>query len=323
MKMKRLLAWLLVFVICFLMTACGSGESPFTDLNFGEDILSAKGPILYRVTDNMGNTAWLFGSIHIGREDFYPLPEHVLRAFDGADSLAVEMDIIAFEKDMAQQMQMTQTMMYRDGTTIRDHIPEELYTKAVEVLQEGGYYMSMLDRFAPVMWSSMIDSMLYEQLGINIQLGVDRHLLERAYSANKEILEVESAQLQYSIMAGFSDELQALLLEGSLETYEMPELAKAQIASMLDAWQSGDEAELGTVLDTEQQNLSADEMWLYEEYRTALIKNRNLSMTAYAENALRSGKEVFICVGAAHVVGDGAMAQLLAQRGYTVQRVTQ
>ena len=44
-------------------------------------------------------------------------------------------------------------------------------------------------------------------------------------------------------------------------------------------------------------------------------------MTDFAEDALASGKEVFICVGAAHIVGDGAMAQLLAQRGYTVTLV--
>jgi uncharacterized protein YbaP (TraB family) len=45
-------------------------------------------------------------------------------------------------------------------------------------------------------------------------------------------------------------------------------------------------------------------------------------MADYAEEALKSGKEIFICVGAAHVVGEGAVADLLAQRGYTVELVT-
>ena len=44
-------------------------------------------------------------------------------------------------------------------------------------------------------------------------------------------------------------------------------------------------------------------------------------MTDFAEDALASGDEVFICVGAAHVVGEGAMADLLAKRGYTVTLV--
>ena len=41
----------------------------------------------------------------------------------------------------------------------------------------------------------------------------------------------------------------------------------------------------------------------------------------FAEQALSSGKEIFICVGAAHIVGDGAVADLMSQRGYTVERV--
>jgi uncharacterized protein YbaP (TraB family) len=44
-------------------------------------------------------------------------------------------------------------------------------------------------------------------------------------------------------------------------------------------------------------------------------------MTEYAEEALKSGKEIFICVGAAHVVGEGAMAEQLRDLGYTVEIV--
>jgi uncharacterized protein YbaP (TraB family) len=44
-------------------------------------------------------------------------------------------------------------------------------------------------------------------------------------------------------------------------------------------------------------------------------------MADYAEEAVESGKEVFICVGAAHVVGEGAMADLLEERGYKVELV--
>lgn len=61
---------------------------------------------------------------------------------------------------------------------------------------------------------------------------------------------------------------------------------------------------------------------MYVEYNDAMMVQRNLAMADYAEEALASGKEVFICVGAAHVVGEGAMADLLAQRGYTVERIT-
>ena len=44
-------------------------------------------------------------------------------------------------------------------------------------------------------------------------------------------------------------------------------------------------------------------------------------MTDYAVDALASGEEIFICVGAAHVVGDGAIADNLRELGYTVEVV--
>ena len=44
-------------------------------------------------------------------------------------------------------------------------------------------------------------------------------------------------------------------------------------------------------------------------------------MTAFVEDSLASGEEVFVCVGAAHVVGNGAMVELLRDSGYTVTLV--
>lgn len=60
-------------------------------------------PLLYKVTDGDGNVIWLFGSIHVGRDDYYPLPEYVLDAYEGSDALAVELDAVAFENDMTAQ----------------------------------------------------------------------------------------------------------------------------------------------------------------------------------------------------------------------------
>ena len=52
-----------------------------------------------------------------------------------------------------------------------------------------------------------------------------------------------------------------------------------------------------------------------------MIADRNVFMTDYAENVLNSDDEVFICVGAAHVIGNGGIVDLLSQRGYQVELV--
>lgn len=52
-----------------------------------------------------------------------------------------------------------------------------------------------------------------------------------------------------------------------------------------------------------------------------MLIDRNLGMADFVEDALASGDEVFVCVGAAHVVGKDALVELLRERGYTVELV--
>ena len=325
MKMKRLLALLLALIMCFMMVACGN-DSDKDDGDSKKGSSASRNedsaPLLYRVTDDDGNVIWLFGSIHVGREDYYPLPDYVLDAFDGSDSLAVELDVIAFEKDTRLQFDALSAMVYNDGTKIKDHISAELYEEAVELLTEYDYYVSLLDMYCPAFWSSALDSLLVEEIGVKTDLGIDRHLINRAYDADKEIIDIESAKFQYEMLADFDDEVQALLLESSVESFKDKEKTAAELKEMMDLWASGDEEAFARYLTETDDSMTASEKRAYERYQQALVTDRNLNMADFAEEALLSGDEVFICVGAAHIVGDGALADLLDRRGYTVELIT-
>ena len=286
-----------------------------------ENVTSQVSPLLYKVTDTNGNTAWLFGSIHIGEEYFYPLPEYVISAYEGADALAVEFDTVAFKKDLAAQMEMAKKMYYQDGTTIKDHISEEVYNKAVKVMEDCEMYASYMDLLYPIMWSQLIENTIYEKLGINYDLGIDQHMLERAYKDGKKILNVESAEFQYSMLANYSDPLQSLLLEEAIASYYAQDEVKATADEMLSIWAGGDEQVFRDYLNQEQEFETQEEADLYAEYTKAMDTDRNIGMADFVEDALASGEEVFVCVGAAHVMGADAMVKLLRDRGYTVTLV--
>lgn len=318
--MKRLLSLLLSLVLCFALIACNGSRGDFGDPSTPEGDGSA-GPLLYKVTDEEGNIVWLFGSIHVGRDDFYPLPDYVLDAFEGSDALAVEADIVSFENDMSAQMEAMKLFVYSDGSKITDHVSDEIYKTAVEILKENSTYMAMLDYYNASFWSSLIDSCLYLQLEIDTENGIDRHLMELATETGKEIREVESVMFQYRMLSGFSEELQAMLLESSVAQYSNLSAAGAELDAMMDLWVSGNEKAFADYLEASPEFETIQEAALYTEYNNAMITERNESMTEYAIDALASGDEVFICVGAAHVVGEGAMADLLAEAGYTVELV--
>ena len=320
--LKRWIAILLAIVMCFALAACNEAEEKDkkkTDRKETREPTST--PILYKVTDDDGDVIWLFGSIHVGLEEYYPLPDYVMDAFEGSDALAVEFDIVAYQEDMQAQTAALTALMYTDGTTIADHIPAELYEKAVKIIDENSMYVSAYDMYCPVLWSSMLDNIIIEKTGVETDLGVDMHMINLAYDCDKPVLNVESPELQYNLMAGFSEELQIMLLEKSVENFERYNLYGMAMNMLMKTWMTGDEETLVLMLNEESQLGTERERELYAEYCDALITQRNLSMTQYAEDALESGDELFICVGAAHIVGPDAMADLLAERGYTVERI--
>lgn len=318
--MSKRLSALLILAIC-LTLLCGcvnAGDTPTEPPS--EVAESTITPLLYKVTDNNGNVIWLFGSIHVGMDSYYPLPRYVTDAFTGSDALAVEVDIVRMELDLIGQFKYLGMLAYPDGSSLSEHIPEETYNRAVAILEENGMYNALLDKYMPAFWWSSIESLTYEKLDAKANLGIDRHLLKQARQQEKEIREVESAEFQYQLMGSFSPELQLLLLESAITGYDNLTETEAAVEEMMNLWASGDEAAFSAYL-SEEEDVPSEEAELYEEYNNSLITQRNLSMTEYAVEALESGDEVFICVGAAHIVGPGAMAENLRQLGYTVELV--
>lgn len=52
-----------------------------------------------------------------------------------------------------------------------------------------------------------------------------------------------------------------------------------------------------------------------------MINNRNTDMTDVVDNYFKEGKNVFVVVGAAHIVGENGLANELANLGYNVNLI--
>lgn len=325
--MKKLLSLLLVLVMCLSFVACGTNNETATADTATTEATTApvsKGstPLLYKATSDNGGEVWLFGSIHVGNDDMYPLPDYVNNAYNEADSLAVEVDVIDMEENAMDYIADYQKVMYLDGTTIKDHISEDLYNDAVKILEDNDYYTSMLDYYYPSMWSSFIEVFEYENSGYDSKKGIDMHLLNLAKENKKNIVEIESASSQITLLGEFSEELQILQLEEVVAGYNTEE-SKTYLKDLVSAWTSGNEESITAIIceDSSSEDYTEEEMKLLEEYNQKMLVDRNILMTDFAEKALKDGDSVFICVGTAHIVGEGAMVDLLRDRGYTVEIV--
>lgn len=336
--MKKVLCLLIVLSLCFSVASCGKNDDEkvtesetvidtANDTNeeteeTKEDNVEAPSidrtnysPLLYKISDE-DSTVYLFGSIHVGTENMYPLPEYVENAYNDSQVLAVECDIVEFEKDTSAITSLLTSAMYLDGTTIADHVPEEVYEKAKTILEEQNTYNSMLDYYQPYIWTDLISTFSYTDLGYDLNIGIDKNFLEDAKENGKKISEIESVEFQYNMMLSFSPELQLMLLEEAVEDYDS-DVTEKQISELVKAWAEGNMDEISN----DVSEYSDEELKLYEEFSEKMVTNRNIGMTKYAKGALTDDKNVFICVGALHIVGEGGVVDLLEKDGYTVELV--
>lgn len=330
MRKRRIFVFMSLFLcLAAVMSACTIERAPrkgiettsvweMTDSGTLPPESGKSGRLFWEVTDPQdGGTLYLLGSIHTADASIYPMPDIVMEAFLNADLLAVEVDIVAMEADLAEMTELSRLMIYDDGTTIRDHIPQEVYDAAKALLSENGMYNFTYDYMKPALWSSMLDLLTSDAAGLTEDYGVDRYFLSLAHESGMRIYELESARLQYEMLTGFSDGLSALILETALSDRE------AQVREMLElyeVWKSGDFEAFSLYMLEEPEELSAEEQLLYEEYTNAMLHERNAGMAEKAAELIESGETCFYIVGAGHMVGETGLVAALERAGYIVEQ---
>jgi len=298
--MKKIIA----AVLTMLMVFCGCVPA-----------LAGARPLLYRVEDEAGHRIYLLGTIHIGRESMYPLSAAVEAAYDEAEILAVELDVVAYRNNFLKSLLSTAKLTYGLFDSADRHLSPEVYAMGVEKLGLPEY---TLRRLRPGAWLSLAENWMYEQTGLSAELGVDMHLLGRAHADGKQIDELEGYDSQMAVMLGLPDEIVDLQLQSTLK---YPHVSGLSLKLMLQAWENGDERTLTRYVQTDTSALPGELREVYQEFLDMMYHDRDSGFEEQARAYLKAGKTVLLAVGAAHIVGPGALADRLAQAGYTVTEI--
>ncbi len=257
--------------------------------------------------------AYLLGSIHFAQDDFYPLNAAIEDAFSNSGTLVVEVDV-----DDANPLELQKKMlavgMYQDGRKLSDTLPPEALAKLKSFAAERGFPFVLLDSMKPWFASLMISVMELQRLGYDPEQGVDKHFLDLAKTRKMPVHPLETADFQIGLLSGFPDDLQNEFIEYTLEYLDrIPD----DVAGMVSAWKSGDEAAMEELL------LKAEnEDKRYQEVFERIFYRRNADMANKIGALVDSGGTWFVVVGAGHLIGDRGVVSLLGQReGVKVSRV--
>jgi len=266
---------------------------------------------LWRV-DSITNHVWLFGTIHAGKPQWYPLPPAVGEAFDDSTALVVEADIT----DKAKMEESAPAMAYAKPDSLAKHVPPGDYERFLGVLPRYGIPEAQVAQMKPFIAASLLVFAEWTRLGYLPQLGVDEYLLEGAKVAHKPILELEGVAEQAKLMDSLADAQALTILEGTLDAIEKGYAAR-QIEDTVRAWHVGDE------------DLMLEAVRRYDEkvkgaadYEEKFVWSRHGPMLDKISNWLdHSNGPRFVAVGALHLLGPRGLVEGLRARGYTVKRI--
>ena len=141
--------------------------------------------------------------------------------------------------------------------------------------------------------------------------GVDAFFHTRAVGDGKAEGQLETVQEQIGFIAamgeGNESEFILLSLKDLAETGDVME-------DMIGAWRSGD-AEGLSELFVEEMKVEAPAL-----YDTLLLQ-RNLKWVPQIDSMLQDADTEFVLVGAAHLVGENGLLDLLSQKGYEINQL--
>lgn len=271
--------------------------------------------LFWKVTAENGTEVYLFGSIHVGTEDMYPLPPEIEDAFKKCDSLVVEADAEGGDPAELQQLVMSKGM-YGEGDSLKKHVSKENWAKLKKYCDKEGVPLDQLKPMKPWLVAVQLQASAMQKLGLEATYGIDRHFIIKAKKkAKKPVLQLESAEMQIGLLAGFADDLQEKFL---MSTVDEQAKGKEGIDALLDAWKKGDEAKM-----LEQSTKGVKENPEFKPVMEKLNDERNVGMAKKIEEWL-SAKEKnskFVVVGSLHLLGDKGLVKILeATKKYKVER---
>ncbi len=308
-RIVRLAAFTLFIAVAFVLSSCGSAASP---VSAPEKAVSSSPLFMWHVehSDMPGKDVHMVGSVHAGTPEFYPLDPVFAEALKGSEVLLVEIDRSQMEPSLVSRM-IAKHGILPEGESLSDHISVETMDKLVALLDSLGIPVKTVDRMRPWTAGITLAVLAIHLAGLDPSLGIDVHLMARADADGIPIVGLETVEQQLQIFSVLSTEQQELFL---VDTMDDMEDAASTIALLAQAWQDGDvEFMEEFILEEAEPHMEA----LFD----ALLTRRNLRMRDGIIESLANHDSVFVVVGAAHIIGEGGLVDLLEKEGFTVRQM--
>jgi uncharacterized protein len=270
------------------------------------------GGVLFKVQDGR-HTLYLFGTIHVGTADFYPLAPRVMQALEHAPAVALEIDPA---NASAMQSALQQYGFYPAGQSFRTELSASVQQQVLAALARDHIDPASIATMRPWMIANLLTVQAFEKQGYRTELAVDSHLARLIRQRHKPVIELESAATQIALFGALDNQQQSLLLEDTIKELSDPESA-ARTVELVQSWRNADLHRLQDLLD----EMSRDHSFAGRFAKEVLLDQRNRLLSERILDLLQQQDGIFAAIGILHLAGTGGVPALLQQRGLKVERL--
>ncbi len=278
------------------------GRAAFAEQHPDEATKEHPPAILYEVrTGHSTPPSFLFGTIHSDDPRVLDLAEPIVSAFAASEGFALEVvpDANAIIRAMV-------SMTFKDGRSLSDVLPPDLYPRAAAALEGLGMPPAAFNDFKP--WA--VVTLLSVPRGEGGDF-LDLRLHSQAVEAGKQVTGLETMEEQLAIFEGLDEGDQVILLRETLDSLaSLPDRLEALISAYL-------ERDLDALMVLGERYLDGGDPRLAGLIRETAVRSRNHRMAERMVPLLDEGGW-FIAVGALHLPGSEGILELLRARGYQV-----
>ena len=264
-------------------------------------------PVLYQASKGE-QQIYLLGTIHAGRNDFYPLPTYVDEALGDSDLLVMEVDPQQLAQPITAQLQQ-RLFIQSPPIPLSQRLPAPLYARLSKKIAALGLAEAPLMQLRNWVVVMQMTQAQIQQLGLQAGEGVDHRVAKLAQQHQLPIHGLETTEFQLGVLAQMDQLDSATLFKSTLEELDS---APEFLLELENAWRTGDSERLFT---------------LYRDYATAteqqalmqqLLDQRNQNWVAWLQQQ-PSNSRLFMLVGDMHLHGPSSVLAMLQEHGYSIQ----
>jgi uncharacterized protein YbaP (TraB family) len=268
---------------------------------------------LFKVTQG-ARTLYMFGTIHVGAKDFYPLEPRVAGLLKKAPVLALEIDPLGDPRQLAGAVQ--RHGMVAKGAVGQAALPPAWRARLDRLLRQYDIAPEAVAMMKPWLQASLLTVSEFAAQGYDAALAVDAHLSKQAHAAGQKIVELESAESQMALFDQMTPAEQLLFLQEAIAGIEDKEQA-TQAKEIVEAWRQADIK----ALDAMALKAEQDQTFSGRFVQRVLLDGRNPALADGMAKLMARENNNLAAVGVLHLLGKGSVPELLRKRGMTVERI--